>query len=423
MCEKSGGGTFEADGGSENRKSWNARSESWGRIFPKADEDDKSQQIKYGYNADEKGGYGTAGGKKFALVVCVMARKEIRVLVVDDSALMRQFISDILNSDPRLEVCGTARDGQDALKQIQILNPDIVTMDVEMPNMDGLKALEQIMKTKPLPVLMLSSVTQAGAEATLKALALGCVDFIGKPSGSISLNIKEIGQEIIDKVVAASTAKVRSIFAPRAVVPASDFRRMRAPVSTGRRDIVAIASSTGGPMALSELIPKLPKNFPVPIVITQHMPKEFTGSFAKRLNESSQVEVVEAFDGLTLKAGRVVIAPGGKHLIFKRRAGNSVCALDDRPPVLSVKPAANIMFQSVAENYGGNVLCVILTGMGRDGTDGGLILHKKGAYVLAESQKTCVVYGMPKAAVEAGIVDEVLPLNEIPDAMIRLVKN
>ena len=353
---------------------------------------------------------------------------KIRVLVVDDSALMRQFISDILNGDPRIEVIGTARDGRDALAQIQKLKPDLVTMDVEMPNMDGLQALEEIMRTHPLPVIMLSSVTQQGAETTLKALALGCVDFIGKPSGSISLNIKTIGQEIIDKVIAASTAKVRTkagVFpAQKHTLPhAPDFRRMNPPMNfTGRRDIVAIASSTGGPMALSELIPKLPKKFPVPIVITQHMPKEFTTSFAKRLNDTSEVEVVEGFEGLTLKPGRVVIAPGGSHLIVKRRNGTAVCALSDAPPVLSVKPAANIMFLSVADEYGGNVLCVILTGMGRDGTDGAMALKRKGAYVIAESQKTCVVYGMPKSAVDAGIVDEVLPLNEIPDAMVRLVK-
>ena len=242
---------------------------------------------------------------------------KIRVLVVDDSALMRQFISDILRSDPRIEVAGTARDGRDALAQIQNLKPDVVTMDVEMPNMSGLQALEEIMRTNPLPVIMVSSMTQEGAETTLKALALGCVDFIGKPSGSISLNIKTVGQEIIDKVVAASTARVRTIggifgAAARVAPPAV---RMNPPMNlTGRRDIVAIASSTGGPMALSELIPKLPKKFPVPIVITQHMPKEFTPSFAKRLNDSSEVEVVEGFDGLTLKPGRVVIAPGGKHL-------------------------------------------------------------------------------------------------------------
>lgn len=175
-------------------------------------------------------------------------------------------------------------------------------------------------------------------------------------------------------------------------------------------------------MALSELIPKLPKKFPVPIVITQHMPKEFTASFAKRLNDASQLEVLEGFDGLSLKPGRVVIAPGGSHLTVKRRNGTAVCALSDAPPVLSVKPAANIMFLSLADEYGGNVLCVILTGMGRDGTDGAIALKRKGAYVLAESQKTCVVYGMPKAAADAGIVDEVLPLNEIPDAMVRLVK-
>ncbi|MBQ6973030.1 MAG: chemotaxis response regulator protein-glutamate methylesterase [Synergistaceae bacterium] len=350
----------------------------------------------------------------------------IRVLVVDDSALMRQFISDIIRTDPRLEVAGTARDGRDALAQIKALNPDIVTMDVEMPVMDGLQALDEIMKTNPMPVIMVSTMTQEGAETTLKALALGCVDFIGKPSGSISLNIKDIGREIIDKIIAASTAKVRprgGIFgASQAGAKASEFRRMTPPVSMGRRDIVAIASSTGGPMALSELLPKLPKKFPVPIVITQHMPKEFTGSFAKRLNEASQIEVVEGFEGLSLKPGRAVIAPGGSHLIVRRRAGTAVCGLSDAPPVLSVKPAANIMFLSVADEYGGNVLCVILTGMGRDGTDGAIALKRRGAYVLAESQKTCVVYGMPKAAADAGIVDEILPLNEIPDAMVRLVK-
>lgn len=348
---------------------------------------------------------------------------KIRVLIVDDSALMRQFLSDILNSDPRIEVAGTARDGKDALSQVKTLKPDVVTMDIEMPNMDGLKALEEIMKTNPMPVVMVSSTTREGAEVTLKALALGCVDYIAKPAGTISLNIKDIGQEIIDKVIAASTARVRGRpLASRTIPLASDFRRMAPPVNTGRRDIVAIASSTGGPMALSDIIPKLPKKFPVPIVITQHMPKEFTPSFAKRLNDSSQVEVLEGFDGLTLKPGRVVIAPGGSHLVVKRRAGQAICGLSDAPPVLSVKPAANIMFMSVADEYGGNVLGVILTGMGRDGTDGAIALHRKGAYILAESQKTCVVYGMPKSAVDAGIVDEVLPLNEIPDAMVRLVK-
>ena len=350
---------------------------------------------------------------------------KIKVLVVDDSALMRKFISDILTSDNRIEVIGTAKDGIDALEQIRLLKPDIVTLDVEMPKMDGLQTLEQIMKTNPLPVIMVSSATQEGAEITLKALNAGCVDFIGKPSGAISLNIRDIGQELIEKIIAASTAKIRL-----RVVTSSPFMKPITPVASNfakrpgstRCDIVAIASSTGGPMALSDLLPKLPKNFPVPIVITQHMPKEFTGSFAKRLNDSSNIEVIEGFDGLSLKPGRAIIAPGGSHLIVKRRGGAAVCGLSDSPPVLSVKPAANIMFLSVADEFGGNVLCVILTGMGRDGTDGAIVLKRKGAYVIAESQKTCVVYGMPKAAVDAGIVDEVLPLDEIPEAIMRVVK-
>ena len=310
---------------------------------------------------------------------------KIRVLVVDDSALMRQMLGDILTSDSRIEVVGTARDGRDALKQITALTPDVVTMDVEMPNMDGLTALDTIMKTRPMPVIMVSSMTQEGAETTMKALSLGCVDFIGKPSGSISLNIRDVGQDIIEKVVAASTARVRSAASPSfsmkpALPKAPEFRRMAPPSSTGkRREIVAIASSTGGPMALNDLIPKLPGNFPVPIVITQHMPKEFTPSFSRRLNAASALEVVEAFDGLTLKPGRVAIAPGGKHLLIRRRNGATICELSDAAPELSVKPAANVMFRSVGDEFGGNVLCVILTGMGRDGTDGAIPMHRQGA--------------------------------------------
>ncbi|MBQ9904325.1 MAG: chemotaxis response regulator protein-glutamate methylesterase [Synergistaceae bacterium] len=346
---------------------------------------------------------------------------KIKVLIVDDSALMRQFIGDILKSDPRIDVVGTARDGKDALKQIQALKPDVVTMDVEMPVMDGITALQEIMRSNPLPVIMLSALTQEGAETTLRALSLGCVDFIAKPSGSISLNIKEVSREIIDKVIAASSAKVRTITARAASIPVTKTEIRSAPFS-GRVDIVAIASSTGGPMALSELLPKLPAKFPVPIVITQHMPKEFTSSFSRRLNDASKIEVVEGFDGVSLKAGRAIIAPGGYHMLVKRRGLNSVCVLSDAPPELSVKPCANVMFRSVCDEYGGNVLCVILTGMGRDGTDGAVKLKGRGAYVIAESQKTCVVYGMPKAAVEAGIADEVLTLQEIAEAMVRIVK-
>ena len=352
-------------------------------------------------------------------------QKKIRVLVVDDSALMRRMLGDILAADPRIELAGTASDGQEALAKIKSLQPDIVTLDVEMPKMDGLAALQEIMRTHPMPVIMVSSLTQAGAEVTLKALSIGCVDFIAKPSGSISLNIKDVGAELIEKVLAASTARVRALPRTEAARPAPPVKKPLLPsISRGRREIVAIAASTGGPMALQDLLSKLPGDFPVPIVITQHMPKDFTASFARRLDAVSELRVVEGADGLELKPGLAVVAPGGSHLLVKRRgnSGPAYCELSDAPPVLSVKPAANIMFLSVADEFGGKVLCVILTGMGRDGTDGATLLHQKGAYVIAESQKTCVVYGMPKAAAEAGIVDELLPLNEIPDAMLRNLK-
>lgn len=358
------------------------------------------------------------------------AKKKIRVLVVDDSALMRKLIGDIFNSDPRTELAGTAVDGADALVKIGTLKPDVVTLDVEMPRKNGIETLEEIMRTNPLPVIMVSSLTQAGAEMTLKALSIGCVDFVGKPSGTISLNIADVGKELIEKTVAASAAHLRksspkpseSSLRAEPAAPAA----VRPAVMAGmpmRRDIVAIASSTGGPMALLDLMPKLPARFPVPIVITQHMPKGFTSSFAKRLDAVSNLTVLEGYDGLELKPGMAAIAPGGSHMMVRKKPGGiTVCELSDAPPVCSVKPAANVMFLSVGDEFGGNVVCVILTGMGRDGADGAVTLHNKGAYVIAESQKTCVVYGMPKAAAEAGIVDEVLPLGEIPDAIVRAVK-
>lgn len=354
-----------------------------------------------------------------------MNEKKVRVLIVDDSALMRKMLGDILSSDPRIEVVGTARDGQDGLEKVAALLPDVVTLDVEMPRKDGLAALEELMKTRPMPVVMVSSLTQKEAEVTLKALSLGCVDFVGKPSGSISTNIQAVGAELIAKVVAASTARVRPARRePSAPAPAPSPRPPQNPMprpagTRMRREIVAVAASTGGPVALQQLLSGLPGNFPLPIVVTQHMPKGFTASFAKRLDSASALTVVEGFDGLELKPGLAVIAPGGRHLLVRRKGTATFCELSDVPPVLSVKPSANIMFLSVADEFGGNVLGVVLTGMGRDGADGALVLHDKGARIIAESQETCVVYGMPKAAVEVGAVDELLPLQEIPEALIR----
>lgn len=356
-----------------------------------------------------------------------MNEAKIRVLIVDDSALMRKMLGDILSSDPRLEVVGTARDGVDGLNKVRLLSPDVVTLDVEMPNKDGLSMLEDLMKERPTPVIMVSSLTRSGAQTTLKALSLGCIDFVAKPSGAISADIRDVGAELISKVLMASTARIRpESRAGREKEIPELLRRTFAegvPVKPVRRGIVAIASSTGGPVALQQLLARLPGDFPVPVVITQHMPKDFTASFARRLDSLSSLTVLEGEEGMELKPGHAVVAPGGMHLTVKRKGGGILyCALSDAPPLLSVKPSANIMFLSVTDEFGGSAIGVILTGMGRDGAEGAVALHAKGAHIIAESQETCVVYGMPRAAVEAGVVDELLPLPEIPDAIIRSVR-
>jgi two-component system chemotaxis response regulator CheB len=336
-------------------------------------------------------------------------------------------LKDILSSDPRIEVVGTARDGVDALEKTASLRPDVLTLDVEMPRQNGLEVLETLMRTNPLPVIMISALTQDGAQATLKALSLGCVDFVKKPSGTLSLDIKEIAEELISKVVMAPNARVRPLPPKNAVSPQRGAPSASVPIPSLakaiRREIVAIASSTGGPMALQQLLSKLPGYFPVPIVITQHMPKDFTASFAKRLDAVSALSVLEGGEGTPLQPGMAVIAPGSSHLVVRRRAPRVFCCgLSDAPPVLSVRPAANIMFQSVADEFGGKAVGIVLTGMGRDGADGAAVLHARGAYIIAESQETCVVYGMSKAAVETGAVDEILPLYDIPDVLLKIVK-
>jgi two-component system chemotaxis response regulator CheB len=355
-----------------------------------------------------------------------MNEAKIRVLVADDSALMRRLLGDILSSDPRIEVVGTAKDGADALEKAAALSPDVLTLDVEMPQKNGLEVLETLMKTNPIPVIMISAQTQEGAQTTFKALSLGCVDFVEKPSGTISLDIGKVAEELISKVVMAKNARVHPLQKKNGEPPAgknAPFAPAASRPKAGRREIVAVASSTGGPRALQHLLSKLPGDFPVPIVITQHMPKDFTASFAKRLDAVSAISVTEGEEGMQLQPGLAVVAPGDHHLVVKKRApGMFCCGLSDAPPVLSVRPAANIMFQSVADEFGGKVVGIVLTGMGRDGADGAIALHAKGAYIIAESQETCVVYGMSKAAVETGAVDEILPLYDIPDALLRSVK-
>jgi two-component system chemotaxis response regulator CheB len=356
-----------------------------------------------------------------------MPGSTIRVLVVDDSSFMRKVISDILSSDSRIEVIGTARDGEDACDKVASLRPDVVTLDVEMPKRDGLATLEYLMRTTPVPVIMVSSLTQEGAQVTLKALSAGAVDFIAKPSGHISLNMRDVTADLISKVVAASTAKIGPIrrveARPQTYVTPPREQQPRVTAQRGRPVMVAIAASTGGPRALQHVLSQLPTTFPVPIVVVQHMPKDFTKSFANRLDSISALRIIEGAESVDLQPGMAVIAPGGYHMLVRRRtSGEYYCALSDMPPLLSVKPSANILFLSVADEVGGNVVGVILTGMGRDGTDGAVALHGKGAHIIAESQETCVVFGMPKAASEAGVVDELLPLHEIPEAIMRAVR-
>ena len=356
-----------------------------------------------------------------------MAELRIRVLVVDDSSFMRKVLSDILGADPRIEVVGTARDGEDALKKIAALSPQVITLDVEMPKKDGLATLEEIMASNPLPVVMVSSLTQEGAQITLRALSAGAVDFVAKPSGHISLNMKDVSEDLVSKVIAASTARVgapeRRFPRPPALLSPPPFVKPKGPLSAKKVEILAIAASTGGPRALQQVLCQLPGNFPVPIVIVQHMPKDFTLSFARRLDSLCDLDVAEGAEGMELRPGLAVVAPGGYHMIVKRKQGGRFhCALSDAPPLLSVKPSANILFLSVADEVGGAAVGVILTGMGRDGAEGAAALRSKGARIIAESQETCIVYGMPKSAVELGVVDELLPLYSIPEALIRSVR-
>ena len=353
--------------------------------------------------------------------------RKIRVLVVDDSAVVRQIFERELSRDPALEVIGTAPDPYVARDKIVELKPDVVTLDVEMPKKDGLATLEYLMRMTPVPVIMVSSLTQEGAQVTMKALSAGAVDFIAKPSGHISLNMKDVTADLVAKVVAASTARIGPIRAveerPPVVVSPPREASVRPALQKGRPAIVAIAASTGGPRALQHVLSQLPGTFPLPIVVVQHMPKDFTGSFANRLDSISALHIMEGSESLDLQPGMAVIAPGGYHMLVRRKlSGTYYCSLSDMPPLLSVKPSANILFLSVADEVGGNVIGVILTGMGRDGTDGAIALHAKGAHIIAESQETCVVYGMPKAAAEAGIVHELLPLHEIPEAIMRAVR-
>lgn len=342
----------------------------------------------------------------------------IRVLIVDDSALMREMLTSILSSDPGIEVVGAANDPIQARTMIKELNPDVLTLDVEMPRMDGISFLEKIMRLRPMPVVMVSTLTQKHADITVRALEMGAVDVVGKPTIDMKTGMEERRDELIAKVRAA--ASVRIAAAGRGAAPP---RPVASPVKAGpgfrtTDMVVAIGSSTGGVEALREVIGGLPPDSP-PVVVTQHMPGGFTRSFADRLNTLSAVSVTEAGDGARILPGHVYIAPGDHHLQVVRSGGTYVCRLHDGAPVSGHRPSVDVLFDSLAAAAGSNGVGVILTGMGKDGAVGLKAMRDAGARTIGQDEDTSLVYGMPKAAFTLGGVERQLPLGRIAAAIIE----
>lgn len=381
----------------------------------------------------------------------------IKILVADDSAFMRKLLTDFFSRQKDFQVVGAAKDGQDAVNLVKKLRPDVVTMDVNMPVMDGLKALEIIMQESPTPVVMFSSLTKEGAEATIKALSLGAVDFISKAGGSVS-KIDSLEDELLSKCRDASRARVQRVSMPtRALnyIPKSQpkppvMKRIDLPKRAGlnfavrpnrnvapdpsktqstsstssssaSRKLVAIGTSTGGPQALQSVITRLPQNFPCGIVVVQHMPAGFTKSLAERLDSISAIAVKEAENDEIIKPGQVYIAPGNYHMRVESSGGTRKIVLSQDPPVGNHRPAVNVLFDSVA-NIGSDLVSVVMTGMGCDGCDGMKKIKASGGYSIAQDEATSTVYGMPKAVFDAGLVDEVKPLNKIAEAIMEAVQ-
>jgi two-component system chemotaxis response regulator CheB len=348
----------------------------------------------------------------------------IKVLVVDDSAFMRNAISKMLSSDPQIQVVSTARDGVDAVAKVKTLKPDIVTLDVEMPRMDGLEALRIIMAENPVPVLMVSSMTAEGAKVTLDALELGAVDFIPKNLSNMSANILRIRETLVERIkyLARGGVRVRvpAVRESRAPQPPLEMPVMR----TGERrmGVLAIGTSTGGPKALQEILPRLPADFPVPVLIAQHMPKSFTGPFAERLNGLSQLTVREAGEGDRLEPGLALLAPGGSNMrVARTGAVETVARISEGSDEFIFRPSVDALMLTLAEVYPGRSLGVILTGMGHDGLRGAGAVKESGGRIFAQSEDTCVVYGMPKSVVDEGLADKVVPLEEMAGEIINAV--
>ena len=358
---------------------------------------------------------------------------KIKVLIVDDSALVRKVLTEILSSDPLIEVVGAAVDPIAARDKIKRLNPDVLTLDIEMPKMDGITFLANIMRLRPMPVVMISSLTEKGADITLQALEIGAVDFVSKPKIDVAHGMEEYAETIIEKIKVASKARVRtkdvrvdsgtsseSSVPERLSADAVLAKKGTAKHFSSTEKIIAIGASTGGTEARKDVLMGFPADTPG-IVITQHIPAQFSGPFAKRMNGCCAMEVCEATDGEQILPGHVYIAPGSHHLLVVRSGARYLCKLSDGPPVNRHKPSVDVLFRSVAQNAGANAIGVILTGMGNDGAAGLKEMQETGAPTIAQDESTSVVWGMPGEAVKLGAADAIVPLNKAAGNVLKLL--
>ncbi len=352
---------------------------------------------------------------------------QIKVLVVDDSSLVRKIITDILESDPMIKVIGTANNGKTAIYRNKELNPDVITMDIEMPILDGLSALQEIIATNPKPVIMMSVLTQHGAEATFKALDLGAVDFIPKPSSVLSMTVDDIGELLISKVKSVYKSKIliskreEPRYSPEVNKPEQNiiFHEDMTSKKFKNPKIVGIGTSTGGPAALINVFKEFPDNFPSPVLIVQHMPEGFTRAFSERLNSYSALNVKEAEHNDLVKPGNAYLAPGHSHMYLEKRGGELRISLNKNEKRSGHRPSIDVLFDSIAEIGDGNSIGVIMTGMGKDGSEGILRIKKSGGHTIAQDENSSVVFGMNKVAVEINAIDEVVPLTEITKKIVE----
>jgi two-component system chemotaxis response regulator CheB len=342
--------------------------------------------------------------------------KRVRALVVDDSAYIRKVIREMLSRSPDIEVVGVARDGEEALELVESLRPDVVTCDLIMPGVDGVEFIRRQMALRPVPVVIVS-IAGESSERVLSALDAGAVDVVQKPSALATERVLDMSEELIAKVTAAAGAPLAQ---PRPIPEAAPITAPAA--STGRYSIVVIGVSTGGPQGLKSIVPRLPADFPLPVAIVLHMPVGYTEAYAKRLDETSPLTVMEAADGIEVKAGLVLVAPAGRHLSFTRNGdGRVLTHLDVRPLDTPHRPSVDVLFQSAADVYKEAVLGIVMTGMGADGREGAAWIKARGGTVLTESEDTCVVYGMPRSVVEAGLSDGVVPLDTLAEAIMQRI--